>query len=219
MRMLTTLISSASLAIGLPTLTAIAHDSPTTGSASAANKTADKPVAKEQSINDTLQNFRDAQAARPYFDSSYGYAVFPTIGKGAIGIGGAGGKGYVYERGDFVGESTMVQLSVGAQLGGQAYSQIVFFENKAAFDEFTREGFEFSADASAVALTAGANAEAGTKGVSATASTTKDHGVAIAKYNKGMAVLTLAKGGLMYQAALAGQKYSFKPATERQSRR
>jgi lipid-binding SYLF domain-containing protein len=185
-----------------------------------ADKSADKAAERAENVDETLQNFKDAQDARPYFDKSYGYAVFPTIAKGAIGVGAAGGKGYVYERGALVGESTMVQLSVGAQLGGQAYSQIVFFENKAAFDEFTREGFEFSADASAVALTAGASAEAGTKGVSAGASTTKDHGVVVAKYNKGMAVLTLAKGGLMYQAALAGQKYSFKPAAElRQSKK
>jgi lipid-binding SYLF domain-containing protein len=182
-------------------------------------KSADKAAERAENVNETVQNFKDAQEARPYFDKSYGYAVFPTIGKGAIGVGAAGGKGHVYEQGRFVGESTMVQLSVGAQLGGQAYSQIVFFENKAAFDEFTREGFEFSADASAVALTAGASAEAGTKGVSAGASTTKDHGVAVAKYNKGMAVLTLAKGGLMYQAALAGQKYSFKSAAELQAKK
>jgi lipid-binding SYLF domain-containing protein len=165
---------------------------------------------KPDNVQETIENFKQAQDARPYFDSAYGYAVFPTIGKGGVGVGAAGGKGHVYEQGRLVGESTMVQLSVGVQLGGQVYSQIVFFENKAAFDEFTREGFEFSADTSAVALTLGANAEAGTKGVSAAASTTPQHGTAVARYNKGMAVLTLAKGGLMYQAALAGQKYSFK---------
>jgi lipid-binding SYLF domain-containing protein len=165
---------------------------------------------KPDSVQETMDNFRQSQVARPYFESAYGYAVFPTIGKGGVGIGGAAGKGHVYEQGRHVGESTMVQLSAGLQLGGQAYSQIVFFENKAAFDEFIRDGFEFSADASAVALTLGASAEAGTKGVSAGASLTNDHGKTVAQYNRGMAVLTLAKGGLMYQAALAGQKYFFK---------
>jgi lipid-binding SYLF domain-containing protein len=159
---------------------------------------------------ETIANFKKAETAKPYFSKAYGYAVFPTIGKGGIGIGGAGGKGHVYQQGKVVGESTMVQLSVGFQLGGQAFSQIVFFEDKRAFDEFTSTGFEFGADASAVAITAGANATAGTSGASASASTTVDSGTARAHYYKGMAVLTLTKGGLMYQAALAGQKYTFK---------
>jgi lipid-binding SYLF domain-containing protein len=161
-------------------------------------------------VQETIENFKRAQAAQPYFQSAYGYAVFPTIGKGGAGLGAGAGKGYVYERGRYVGESRMLQLSVGFQLGGQAYSQIVFFENKAAFDQFTGKDFEFTADASAVAITAGANAEVGTKGVSAGASVTDEAGVAVGKYYNGMAVLTLAKGGLMYQAALAGQRYSFK---------
>src|SRR4051794_34432554 len=99
---------------------------------------------------DTINNFRKAEVARPYFSSAYGYAVFPTIGKGAVGVGGAIGKGRVYQGGRYVGESSLVQLSVGFQLGGQAYSQIIFFEDKHAFDEFTHDTFEFGADASAV---------------------------------------------------------------------
>ncbi len=161
-------------------------------------------------FDDTINNFRRADAAQAYFSTAYGYAVFPTIGKGGIGIGGAGGKGRVYEHGGVIGESTMVQLSVGFQLGGQAYSQIVFFKDKRALDEFTSTGFEFGADASAVAITLGASAKAGTSGAAATASTTVEHGKAAAQYYKGMAVLTLAKGGLMYEAVLAGQKYTFK---------
>ena len=159
---------------------------------------------------DTINNFRKAEVAKPYFSSAYGYAVFPTIGKGAIGVGGAAGKGHVYQSGRLVGESTLVQLSVGFQLGGQAYSQIIFFEDKRAFDEFTSGSFEFGADASAVAVTLGANAQAGTTGISASVSTTVEHGKTTAQYYKGFAVLTLAKGGLMYQAAIAGQKYVFK---------
>ena len=173
------------------------------------------PAEKAENVQDALQNFKSAQVTRPYFESAYGYAVFPTIGKGAVGVGGGGGKGQVYEKGKLVGESKMVQISVGLQMGGQAYSQIVFFENKAAFDQFTGKGFEFSADASAVAITAGASAEVGTKGLSAGASTSKDNGKTLAQYHKGMAVHTLAKGGLMYQAAIAGQKYTFSPNGDR----
>lgn len=159
---------------------------------------------------DTINNFKKAEVAKPYFSSAYGYAVFPTIGKGGVGVGAAAGKGHVYQAGRYVGESTLLQLSVGLQLGGQAYSQIIFFEDKRAFDEFTGDSFEFGADASAVAVTLGANAQAGTTGPSASVSTNVENGKAITQYYKGFAVLTLAKGGLMYQAALSGQKYVFK---------
>jgi lipid-binding SYLF domain-containing protein len=159
---------------------------------------------------DTIGNFNKADIAKEYFSSAYGYAVFPTIGKGGVGIGGGGGKGAVFQGGRMLGYSTTVQLSVGFQLGGQAYSQIIFFKDKRALDEFTGGTFEFGADASAVAITAGANAQAGTTGASATASTSAKSSKSQAAYYKGMAVLTLAKGGLMYQAALAGQRYEFK---------
>lgn len=158
---------------------------------------------------DTIGNFKKAEVARPYFNSAYGYAVFPTIGEGAIGVGGAGGKGRVYEKKRYIGHSSMAQVSVGLQLGGQVYSEIVFFEGKRSFDEFTSGSFEFSADASAVAVTLGANAQAGTEGLSKSASTAVNNGKVAAEYHKGVAVLTLAKGGLMYQAAIAGQKYTF----------
>lgn len=160
---------------------------------------------------DTIETFKSAAAAKPYLASAYGYAVFPTIGKGGMVVGGAGGKGRVYERGKYVGDSTMTQLSIGLQLGGQAYSQMVFLVDKSAFDNFTRESFEFSADVSAVAITLGASAKAGSSGPSASASVTEDLGANAAKYYKGMAVLTLAKGGLMYEVSLSGQKYSFEP--------
>ena len=104
----------------------------------------------------------------------------------------------------------MVQLSVGFQAGGQAYSQIVFFKDKRAYDEFTSGNFEFGAGASAVAITAAASAQAGSAGTSAGASVTKDQARTEGDFVKGMAVFTIAKGGLMYEAALAGQKFSFK---------
>jgi lipid-binding SYLF domain-containing protein len=159
--------------------------------------------------SDTIKIFRDAGESGKFFDKSYGYAVFPTIGKGGIGIGGAYGKGRVYEKGKYVGDTSVTQLSIGLQLGGQAYSQIVFFEDKRAFDEFTSGNFEFGAQASAVAITAGASAGASTAGASAGASGGKHDATTVGEYYKGMAVFTVAKGGLMYEASIGGQKFSY----------
>ena len=159
--------------------------------------------------SDTIKIFQDAGESGKFFGKSYGYAVFPTIGKGGIVVGGAYGKGRVYEKGKYVGDTSVTQVSVGFQLGGQAYSQIVFFENKHAFDEFTGGEFEFSAQASAVAITASASAEATTTGSSASASGTEEHATTAGEYYKGMAVFTVAKGGLMYEASIGGQKFSY----------
>lgn len=157
-----------------------------------------------------IENFRSSPETKVFFEKAYGYAVYPNIGKGGIGIGAAHGKGSVYQKNKKVGKSSMTQLSIGFQLGGQVYSQIVFFQDKRSFDEFTTGNFEFSAGASAVALTVAAQAQAGSSGVSSSQGTdsnsTKQNK---AKYHKGMAVMTLTKGGLMYEAALAGQKYSY----------
>jgi len=158
-----------------------------------------------------IENFKSSPVAKPFFENSYGYAVFPTIGKGGFGVGAAHGKGTVYKAGTKVGKSKMTQLSIGFQVGGQAYSQIIFFQDKRAFEEFTSGNFEFSADASAVALTASVQAQAGSTGTSSSLGTDADSTKQNkAKYRKGMAVMTLAKGGLMYEAAIAGQKYSYK---------
>jgi lipid-binding SYLF domain-containing protein len=159
---------------------------------------------------DTINVFRKAEESGRFFANAHGYAVFPTIGKGGAGIGGAYGKGRVYEQGKPIGDTTMTQLSIGFQLGGQGFSQIVFFENADALKRFTAGDFQFGAEASAVALTVGANAQAGEGGATATASADKNRARSIGAYNNGMAVFTVAKGGLMYEAALAGQKYSFK---------
>jgi len=161
---------------------------------------------------DTINVFRKAGQSGRYFNNSYGYAVFPTVGKGGFVVGGAHGNGRVYRQGKYVGDSSVTQLSVGFQLGGQAYSQIVFFQDERAFREFTGGNFEFSADASAIAITAGASASAGTTGSTAGASAGQhDAKTATGGYYKGMAVFTVAKGGLMYEAAIAGQKYNYKP--------
>jgi hypothetical protein len=164
--------------------------------------------------SDTIKVFKDAGESGTFFAKSYGYAVFPSIGKGGIGIGGAYGKGRVYAKGNYVGDTSVTQLSVGFQLGGQVYSQIIFFEDKRAFDEFTSGNFEFGAEVSAVAITAGASAEATTAGSSAGASGGKHDATtttAGTEYHKGMAVFTVAKGGLMYEASIGGQKFSYTP--------
>jgi lipid-binding SYLF domain-containing protein len=159
---------------------------------------------------DTIDVFKAAGESSHFFKSAYGYAVFPTVGKGGIGVGGARGKGRVYANGAHVGDTTMTQLTVGFQLGGQAYSQIIFFQDKRAFDEFTGGNFEFGAQASAVAITAGASAGASTTGSSAGASGGKKDATTVGTYYKGMAVFTVAKGGLMYEASIGGQKFSYK---------
>jgi lipid-binding SYLF domain-containing protein len=160
----------------------------------------------------TIEIFRHAGASASFFSRSYGYAVFPTVGAGALGVGGSFGKGRVYVHGRYVGDASMGGLSVGFQAGGKAYSEIIFFEDKRALDEFESGTFEFGADASVVAITAGANASAATNGASAGASGTQDDATTRGVYQKGMAVFTVAKGGLMYSAAIAGQKFSFTPA-------
>ena len=165
----------------------------------------------EAKYAETINIFKQAGESGSFFGNSYGYAVFPTIGKGGIGIGGAYGKGRVYAQGKYVGDTSMTQLSIGFQLGGQGFSQIVFFEDKRAFDEFTGGNFEFGAQVSAVAITAGASAGATTAGSSAGASGGKHDATTVGGYHKGMAVFTVAKGGLMYEASVGGQKFSYTP--------
>jgi len=157
------------------------------------------------------QAFIDAGAAE-MFNTAYGYALFPSIGKGGAGIGGAHGKGRVFANGKMTGTASMTQLTVGFQLGGQIFSQVIFFEDKRAYDEFTSGNFEFGAQATAVALTAGASASAGGGGgVSAGVSGGQNNATATGEYRKGMAIYTIAKGGLMYEATLGGQKFKFTP--------
>jgi lipid-binding SYLF domain-containing protein len=125
------------------------------------------------------------------FADAHGYAVFPTVGKGGIGVGAARGKGYVYQRGRLIGRSTLTQVTIGLQLGGQVYSEVVFFKDAAALDNFKKGKLKLDAQASAIALTARASADLG--------------------YRKGVAIVTMAKGGLMYEASVGGQKFSYTP--------
>lgn len=125
-----------------------------------------------------------------WFDKAHGYAVFPKVGKGGIGIGGAHGKGIVIKDDKTVGTTSLSQVTVGFQLGGQVYAQFILFKDETAFNHFTRGNFEMGAQASAVAVTAGASADA--------------------DYDGGVAVFTIAEGGLMYEASIGGQKFKYK---------
>ena len=162
---------------------------------------------------ETLKLFQGAGESAEFFKNSHGYAVFPTIGKAGLGIGGAHGSGCVYQQGKQVGTAKMNQLSFGWQAGAQGYSLLVFFEDDRAFKEFTSGNFEFGAKASAVAITAGASAGAGTSGTSTSASAGKNDATTKTRtgYEKGIASFSIIKGGLMYEAALAGAKFKYKP--------
>jgi lipid-binding SYLF domain-containing protein len=125
------------------------------------------------------------------FKNSAGYAIFPNVGKGGIGVGGAAGRGTVYEKGAPVGMAKMAQVTVGAQAGGQAYREVIFFQDKDALDRFMQNKVEFSGQASAIAAKAGASANA--------------------NYRDGVVVFSQEKGGLMLEASLGGQKFTYKP--------
>jgi lipid-binding SYLF domain-containing protein len=161
------------------------------------------------SISNTVTLFKNAGESAAFFQNCYGYAVFPTIGKGGLIVGAAHGRGRVYVHEQYVGDTSMTQLSIGLQAGGQAYSQIIFFEDQRAFDEFTNGDFEFGADVSAVAITAAAGASAGTAGANAGASGGKKDASTSGRYYKGLAVFTIVKGGAMFQVSVAGQKFKY----------
>jgi len=162
--------------------------------------------------SETIKVFKGSSTVKAFFSNSYGYAIFPTIAKGGLGVGAANGNGQVYKEGVVTGKTSMTQVSIGLQAGGQAFSQIIFFQDRRAYDDFISGNFEFGVEATAVAITAGAQAQAGSLGNSAGASGgNQSAGTQEASYKKGMAVFTHAKGGLMYEAALGGQKFSYEP--------
>jgi lipid-binding SYLF domain-containing protein len=163
---------------------------------------------------ETIALFKHSGASSAFFENSYAYAVFPTVGAGAFVVGGAHGRGRVYVHGKWEGNVTMTQLSVGLQAGGKSFSQIIFLEDKRALDEFRSGSFEFGADASVVAITAGASASAGTNGADAAASGGKNDATTRGQYVKGMVTFVIAKGGLMGQVAVAGEKFKFSPRDE-----
>jgi len=131
------------------------------------------------------------EGMQDWFNNAAGYAVFPSVGKGGIGIGGAHGKGLVIAGDQVIGKTSLSQVTVGLQLGGQAYAEFIFFRDQTALDDFKRGNYEMGAQASAVAATAGAAADA--------------------DYNSGVAVFTNTTGGLMFEASVGGQKFKFEP--------
>ncbi len=157
-----------------------------------ASASADDDAAKiEKKYTKALKVFKDSERAGPFFEKSYGYALFPTVGKGGFGLGGAHGKGRVYVNGKYVADTSLSQFTVGFQAGIQAYSQIMFFKDEAAYITFSRGNFELGAQATAVAITSGVSADA--------------------DYDKGIIIFTAAKGGLMYEASVGGQKFDYEP--------
>jgi hypothetical protein len=171
------------------------------------------PGAWANSYSDAIRVFNNAGESGRYFKTAYGYAIFPTIGKGGFFIGGAYGEGKVFVGGKHVGNSTMTQFTAPFSFGGQAFSQIIFFEHEQAFKDFTAGNFEFSAQASAVAVTAGVSAEANTGGGTAAGISggRNDAATFSGGYRKGMAIFTVATGGLMFEASLGGQKFTYQP--------
>jgi lipid-binding SYLF domain-containing protein len=156
----------------------------------------DQPPTLDQQVKDAIQLFKKTDSTiQKTFDTAYGYVVFPSIGKGAVGIGAAAGDGQVYERGTLVGTARMTQITIGAQLGGQKFAEVLFFEDKSSFENFKGSEWAMSAGVSAVAAAESASADA--------------------KYKQGVIVFTVAKGGLMFEASVGGQKFRFTPLDKR----
>jgi lipid-binding SYLF domain-containing protein len=168
-------------------------------------------------VQAALAEFGRNPQLHDFFELSYGVVVFPTIGKGGLGIGGAHGSGWGFRQGRLDGSSKMTQVTIGFQAGGQAFSQIIFFENEADYNRFASGNFELGAQASAIAITAGANAQASTAGGANAGANAgaKSSSQAKRTYSDGMAIFTMAKGGLMYEAAVGGQKFSYRAFTEK----
>jgi lipid-binding SYLF domain-containing protein len=152
----------------------------------------DKKVDADKEAKQAIAEFKKHDPSlKTFFDKAYAYAVFPGVGKGGIGIGGAYGSGVVYRAGRMIGNTSVTQVSIGWQLGGESYREIIFFENEKAFNTFKSGSLKFSAQASAVAATSGAAAKT--------------------SYANNIAVFTMIKGGLMYEASVAGQSFSYEP--------
>jgi lipid-binding SYLF domain-containing protein len=151
-------------------------------------------------VSDANQTITDLKKTDPgisrFITSSVGYAVFPTVTKGGLGVGAAHGSGVLFEGGAPTGKASLTQVTVGAQIGGQEYTEIIFFQTDNVLSNFKSGNFAFSGQASSVALAAGASANA--------------------DYQRGVAVFTATKGGLMLEASIGGQKFSYTPFTKKQ---
>lgn len=168
-------------------------------------------ITRADSYSDAVHLFKHAGQSAAFFQNSYGYALFPTIGKGGFVVGGAHGKGHVYRKGQYIGDASMTQVSVGFQAGGEAYSEIIFFQDERALREFTAGHFEFGADIGVVVITAAASGELSTGGNNAGASGGKKDAATAGHYQKGVAVFAIRKGGAMFEASVSGQTFSYEP--------
>jgi len=160
-------------------------------------KTEEAKASLHDDVQSTLNQFsREDPGFKDFLNKGAGYVIFPSVGKGGLGVGGAYGHGEVYQNGKMIGFADLTQASIGLQAGGQAYSEVIVFENETALNHFKNNKLEFAANASAVALKAGASAAA--------------------RFENGIAVFTHPKGGLMFEASIGGQKFNFKPSEGRQ---
>jgi lipid-binding SYLF domain-containing protein len=165
-----------------------------------------------EDYSNTIEVFRSFPVLERFFYDSYGYAVFPTVGKAGFILGGSYGKGQVYRKGIVTGKTSLIEGSLGFQFGGKAFSEIIFFKDKWAYERFTRGNFEFDASVQAIVLTAGAEVKGSSTGISAGASAGPRTGVqAEAEYHYGMATFVHSIGGLMVEVSLGGQKFTFEP--------
>lgn len=149
------------------------------------------PELKEKADEALSKMLEQSPKLKTFKNKAYAYAIFPKVTKAGVGIGGAAGRGIVYQDDKPIGSSKLKQASIGLQLGGQQYSEAIFFKDKEAFEKFTNGNLKFDAQASAVAITEGASADL--------------------SYSGGVAVFTQTKGGLMYEASIGGQHFTYKP--------
>ena len=176
------MIAMAGILTTMATLSGCATAPTSTTGRTELDRDVDTALARARAQDPTLQAF---------LDKAHGYAIFPSIGKGAVGVGGAYGKGEVFERGRKIGYCDLSQATIGFQLGGQAYTEIIAFESKATLENFKNGALRFAGQATAVALKAGAGSNA--------------------QYTDGVRVLTVGEQGLMLEAAIGGQTFSFQP--------
>ena len=169
--------------------------------------------AGEDKYQEAITSFKQSPQSAKFFERSYGYAVFPEVGKAGLIVGGEHGDGQVYEQGKLVGTASLTQISIGAQAGAKEYAEIIFFETRLDFDRFRAGDFQLEGNAEATAATLNASASTGTDANTAAASTTRNNAATAGTFNKGVAIFTITRGGLMAGVAVAGQKIKFKPRT------
>jgi lipid-binding SYLF domain-containing protein len=159
--------------------------------------------------DDAIAVFKQSPKSSKFFAKSYGYAIFPDVGKAGFIVGGEHGDGKVFEKGKWIGTASLTQVSVGAQAGAKEYAEIIFFHKPEDLAKFKGGDFEIAGNMEATAITLNASASAGTSSSSAEASTSKENAATGGGYNNGVAVFTVVKGGLLAGLSVGGQKLKF----------